>query len=468
MLMTKRQPKTKKRKREREYIVEKILDVKFEDEILLFVKWKGWSSSDNTWEPLEHLQNCPHLIRNFLNNETLNKKILLEDLQAELTKPDYFLETNMEKYWKIGGKLSDCRVQVTMLLLAFLNLTEHEARNLIMLEIQESIQTMLAVEARENQLKQLEIWEYNINSLDEKIVITVQNNVDLMGPPENFEYVQKNKVHRDVQLPEINPMYCECDDCNVSSKCPCAMYGGFFPYNSKGRLRIDIGTPIFECNVQCRCSSECGNRVVQNGNSKRLCIFRTPNGRGWGVKTLQRIPKGQFVCSYVGELITSKEADARGKIYDAQNRTYLFDLDFNCDDAIYSLDAARFGNISHFINHSCDPNLAVWAVWCEYLDPNLHMLALFSIKDIEKDTEICFDYMQSFNESASSNDNKFDSPIEINKSDEDEVSPIDETMEFSSSPSKLNYKRMEKGSSGQKKLTECKCGSSNCRKFLFN
>ena len=32
---------------------------------------------------------------------------------------------------------------------------------------------------------------------------------------------------------------------------------------------------------------------------------------------------------YVGEMITSDEAEERGKKYDAEGRTYLFDLDFN-------------------------------------------------------------------------------------------------------------------------------------------
>ena len=33
-----------------------------------------------------------------------------------------------------------------------------------------------------------------------------------------------------------------------------------------------------------------------------MAIFRTSNGRGWGVKAMQRIPKGSFVMQYVGEV----------------------------------------------------------------------------------------------------------------------------------------------------------------------
>jgi len=33
-----------------------------------------------------------------------------------------------------------------------------------------------------------------------------------------------------------------------------------------------------------------------------VCIFRTANGRGWGVKAMQKIKKGSFVMEYVGEV----------------------------------------------------------------------------------------------------------------------------------------------------------------------
>ena len=88
---------------------------------------------------------------------------------------------------------------------------------------------------------------------------------------------------------------------------------------------------------------------------------------------------------YVGEVIGTEEAERRGREYDAKGCTYLFDLDFNEGDSCpYTVDAAKFGNIAHFINHSCDPNLAVFAVWVNCLDPNLPKIALFAIKDIAR------------------------------------------------------------------------------------
>lgn len=44
-----------------------------------------------------------------------------------------------------------------------------------------------------------------------------------------------------------------------------------------------------------------------------------------------------------------------------QGRTYLFDMDHNfdddSDDTLFVIDAFHYGNVSHFFNHSCDPNL---------------------------------------------------------------------------------------------------------------
>ncbi len=104
----------------------------------------------------------------------------------------------------------------------------------------------------------------------------------------------------------------------------------------------------------------------------KLCIYRTDNGCGWGVKALEKIKKGTFVVEYVGEVITSEQAEERGKKYDAEGRTYLFDLDYNLgQDNPYTVDAANYGNVSHFINHCCDPNLSIFNVWINCLDPNL-------------------------------------------------------------------------------------------------
>ena len=52
---------------EKEYEVEKIVEVHFrKDKSREFlIRWKGFSSNSDTWEPEEHL-NCPELINKFM------------------------------------------------------------------------------------------------------------------------------------------------------------------------------------------------------------------------------------------------------------------------------------------------------------------------------------------------------------------------------------------------------------------
>jgi len=35
-----------------------------------------------------------------------------------------------------------------------------------------------------------------------------------------------------------------------------------------------------------------------------------------GVRTIRPIPKGMFICRYIGEVITEAEAESRGEEYD--------------------------------------------------------------------------------------------------------------------------------------------------------
>lgn len=51
-------------------------------------------------------------------------------------------------------------------------------------------------------------------------------------------------------------------------------------------------------------------------------------------------------------MITNSEAEERGMEYDSDGITYLFDLDYHETENPMTVDATRFGNVSHFINHS--------------------------------------------------------------------------------------------------------------------
>lgn len=89
-------------------------------------------------------------------------------------------------------------------------------------------------------------------------------------------------------------------------------------------------------------------------NQFKLGIFKTDDDRGWGVKALERIPKGRFIVEYVGEIITDEEAGRRSTLGENPfHKTYLFDLDYKLEtDCKYVVDGGKYGNIARFINHS--------------------------------------------------------------------------------------------------------------------
>jgi len=145
----------------------------------------------------------------------------------------------------------------------------------------------------------------------------------------------------------------------------------------------------FECNRDCGCNQlTCHNRAIQHGITARVQLYRTPD-RGWGVRALKHIPRGSYVCEYVGELITDSAADQR------EDDSYLFDLD-NRDGETFCIDARRYGNVSRFINHRCQPNLVPVKVFVDHQDVRFPRIALFTSRDVEPLEELGFDYGEKF------------------------------------------------------------------------
>lgn len=67
---------------------------------------------------------------------------------------------------------------------------------------------------------------------------------------------------------------------------------------------------VYECNSRCQCRQRCSNSVVQAGISHRLQLFHTGNPQlNWGLRTLDDIPMGTFVCSYLGHVYTEMGAE---------------------------------------------------------------------------------------------------------------------------------------------------------------
>ncbi|KAE7997882.1 hypothetical protein FH972_002477 [Carpinus fangiana] len=171
----------------------------------------------------------------------------------------------------------------------------------------------------------------------------------------------------------------------------------------KGHLRRKY---IKECWSKCGCSKNCGNRVVQRGISCKLQVFCTPEGKGWGLRTLEDLPKGAFVCEYVGEILTSSELYERNlESNNSGKRTHSVLLDaewgsgaLKSEEAL-CLDATFFGNVARFINHRClDANLVEIPVKVETPDHTYYHFAFFTTRVVAALEELTWDYGIDFDD----------------------------------------------------------------------
>ncbi|XP_011038472.1 PREDICTED: histone-lysine N-methyltransferase SUVR4 isoform X3 [Populus euphratica] len=274
-----------------------------------------------------------------------------------------------------------------------------------------------------------------------------------------FTYIPQNIIYQNayvqISLARIADVDC-CSSCSgdcLSSRIPCACAretGGEFAYTPKGLLKDDFLTAcvcmrrapkkdhfvycqdcplersknedlpepckghllrkfIKECWRKCGCHMTCGNRVVQRGITCDLQVFMTPQGKGWGLRTLQDLPKGSFICEYVGEILTNTELYERN--IQIQNRgnnrhTYPVTLDADWgsekvlrDEEALCLDATFSGNVARFINHRChDGNLIDIPVEVETPDRHYYHLAFFTTRDVTASEELTWDYGIDFDD----------------------------------------------------------------------
>ena len=106
-----------------------------------------------------------------------------------------------------------------------------------------------------------------------------------------------------------------------------------------------------------------------------LAVRKSPiNGRG--CFATRPFPKGRKIAEYAGERITTREAERR-----ARDRRVLR---ICAVDSRWSLDGARGGNGTHYINHSCAPN--------SYMKITRGHILFMALRDIRPGEEITLDY----------------------------------------------------------------------------
>ncbi|XP_037300403.1 LOW QUALITY PROTEIN: uncharacterized protein LOC115449535 [Manduca sexta] len=170
----------------------------------------------------------------------------------------------------------------------------------------------------------------------ENVPVPCVNSVD-DSLPEFCSYNTERTPTAGVPL-NLDPEFlcgCDCtDDCEDKTKCACwkltlegaktiGLEGANVGYVFK-RLPEPLPSGIYECNVRCKCKATCLNRVAQHPLQLKLQVFKTPN-RGWGIRALNDVPKGAFLCVYAGNLLTDATANLDGL---NEGDEYLAELDY--------------------------------------------------------------------------------------------------------------------------------------------
>ncbi|KAJ9109206.1 hypothetical protein QFC21_000535 [Naganishia friedmannii] len=250
-------------------------------------------------------------------------------------------------------------------------------------------------------------------------------------PPAEFKYSDEVYYSDRVPKPWLGKG-CECIDPTVGP-----LKG--FAYNADGTLK-DCQYPTWECGPQCDCPPACKNRVMQKGRSSnvKLQVYKTRK-KAWGkcalqsvtyrrmltnlafqgVRALSSFPKGTFVGLYSGELIPEDETDGRGEIYNAIERTYLFDLDhwhikqppaelqdidpagayianqaatlLNAEDEKDQQAEVEGREVSTF-NSFFTVDAFHWGILVSYPCHSSRTLAITAKKDVRKGDELCISY----------------------------------------------------------------------------
>ncbi|KAL1535660.1 Histone-lysine N-methyltransferase member suvh2 [Salvia divinorum] len=192
--------------------------------------------------------------------------------------------------------------------------------------------------------------------------------------------------------------------------CLCAMKnGGEFAYDLQGILVR--GKPlIFECGPHCSCPPTCRNRVTQKGVRNRFEVFRSRE-TGWGVRSLDLIQAGSFICEFAGVVLTREQAqiftmNGDRLVYPSRftecwkqwgNLSEVFS-DYVCPESPsippldFAMDVSRMRNIACYMSHSTSSNVMVQFVLYDHNNLSFPHVMLFAMENIPPLRELSLNY----------------------------------------------------------------------------
>ncbi|KAL7607337.1 hypothetical protein Lser_V15G20112 [Lactuca serriola] len=175
--------------------------------------------------------------------------------------------------------------------------------------------------------------------------------------------------------------HCAKSQCR-SRQCPCFAAGRECDPDVCRNCWIGCGDGTLGIPGQRGDNYECRNMKLLLKQQQRVLLGRS-DVSGWGAFLKNSVPKHEYLGEYTGELISHREADKRGKIYDRENSSFLFNLNDQ-----YVLDAYRKGDKLKFANHSPVPNCYAKVI----MVAGDHRVGIFAKERISGGEELFYDY----------------------------------------------------------------------------
>ena len=221
---------------------------------------------------------------------------------------------------------------------------------------------------------------------EEKLAIEgqVAKSIRMMGAEEKKEIEAKLKSFR-----KINENHYMCArKVNKQSKkmqCDCTLTKEEMANGEKGCGDDCLNRLLFiECGKGCQLDSLCRNKRFQNLENAAIEVFKT-EWKGFGIRALAPLPRDTFLMEYVGEVLDNKQFRKRARQYAREEVQHFYFMALSKE---FYVDATSRGNISRFINHSCNPNSETqkWTVNGEL------RVGFFTTREVQPGEELTFDY----------------------------------------------------------------------------
>nr|GMD65634.1 histone-lysine N-methyltransferase family member SUVH9-like [Ipomoea batatas] len=249
----------------------------------------------------------------------------------------------------------------------------------------------------------------DISRKKENVPVFLYNDIDTDQEPAYYDYLAKTIFPPHVFQYMGASAGCDCVN-GCFGNCFCAIRnGGEFAYDHNGILLR--GKPlVLECGPHCRCPATCRNRVSQKGVRKRFEVFRSRE-TGWGVRSLDLIQAGSFICEYAGIVLTKEQEE----IFKMNGDSLIYPSRFSerwaewgdlsqiypeyvrpsypsIPPLDFAMDVSRMRNLACYMSHSSSPNVLVQLVLYDHNYACFPRLMLFAMENIPPLQELSIDY----------------------------------------------------------------------------